>query len=275
VLALAVSDLKLFKMRIANNGHGVHTATNCLVAESSIIDNGGIGLEVSNCRIENSVIRGNGALGIFGNANVILHNVISMNGALAGTGGVLSAFGSTLQENQMIGNTGFGFSDSPGAPGGPVFAPPVVPFPATPPTSPAQIVAKNVIDGSPMGAGIVIAGSAVITDNVVARNAFDGIVCGNACTVRGNKVTSNNATFGANGGMTIGPGSTVSENSVSFNLGVGAVLDPTAGYMNNTFYANVLQDVSVTVPAGPAPHPTAGFGNLCTGIPGPAPGLCP
>jgi hypothetical protein len=45
--------------------------------------------------------------------------------------------------------------------------------------------------------------------------------------------------------------------------------------MNNTFHANVIQDVSVTVAAAFAPHPTSGFGNLCSGFPGPVVPQCP
>jgi hypothetical protein len=68
----------------------------------------------------------------------------------------------------------------------------------------------------------------------------------------------------------------VNDNSIAFNTGIGAVLDPTAGYRNNTFTANTVQDMSLFVPAAPlAPHPTSVMGNLCTGALGPAPGLCP
>jgi hypothetical protein len=207
---------------------------------------------------------------------VIVHNVITNNGFALGGGGVLSFMGSTIQENQITENLAFGVSDTPGSPPAPVFAPPVVPFPPGPPPgiSP-NVVMKNVINGSPGGIGVYLFAGGVVSDNNVTNHFLDGIVCGGGCTVRGNTVANNNI-GGSNGGITIGPGSTVNDNSIGFNTGIGAVLDVTAGYRDNTFNANTIQDMSLFVPAAPlAGHPTSGFGNLCTGIPGPAVGLCP
>jgi hypothetical protein len=49
------------------------------------------------------------------------------------------------------------------------------------------------------------------------------------------------------------------------------MLPANAGYSQNTLNVNAGLDV-LTLP--PGPHPTSGFMNLCSGIPGPAP-LCP
>jgi hypothetical protein len=276
IVAAPGPELKVFKLRIGGNGAGIAGAFGCLIVENTIVGNAGVGVEARRCKVENNVITDNGDSGIVGDSNVIAHNVISMNGFAVGGGGVLSFLGSTIQENQINGNLAFGVSDTAGAPPGPVPAPPLVPFPPAPPPGIApQVVMKNVIDGSPGGIGVFFATSAVVTDNSVTNHIFDGIVCSTGCTVRGNTVSNNNP-GGGNGGITVGPGSTVNDNSVSFNTGIGAVLAPTAGYRNNTFDGNTIQDVSLFVPAAPAaPHPTSGFGNLCTGAPGPAIGLCP
>jgi hypothetical protein len=134
---------------------------------------------------------------------------------------------------------------------------------------------NNVINGSMGGIGVYLFAGGVVSDNTITNHALDGIVCGAGCTVRGNTITNNNIA-GSNGGITIGPGSTVNDNSIAFNTGIGAVLDITAGYRNNTFAGNTIQDMSLFVPAAPAaPHPTSGLGNLCSGVPGPAIGLCP
>jgi hypothetical protein len=89
--------------------------------------------------------------------------------------------------------------------------------------------------------------------------------------VRGNVVESNNiALAAASGGVTVADGSNVTENSISFNAGFGLTLPVTAGYSQNTFSVNGGGLVDVASP----PHPTAGFMNLCSGIPGPTP-TCP
>lgn len=278
IMAAPGPELKVFKLRISGNGAGIAGTSGCLIVENTIVGNTGIGVDARRCKIENNVITDNGDTGIMGDMNVVVHNVITGNGFGLGGGGVLSLMGSTIQENQINGNLGFGVSDTPGAPPGPVPAPPVIPFPPAPPPGIApQVVMKNVIDGSPGGIGVFFFPTGgVITDNTVTNNFFDGIVCATGCTVRGNTVTSNNLGVAGNGGITVGPGSAVNDNSVSFNTGIGAVLDPTAGYMNNTLNANTVQDMSLFVPAAPfPPHPTSGFNNLCSGVPGPAVGLCP
>ncbi len=271
-------ELKVFKLRISGNGAGITGTFGCLIVENTIVGNTGIGIDAQRCKLENNVITDNGDTGIMGGMNVVVHNVISMNGFGLGGGGVLSFMGSTIQENQINGNFGFGVSDTPGAPPGPVPAPPGIPFPPAPPPGIApQVVMKNVIDGSPGGIGVFFSASGgIVTDNTVTNNFFDGIVCSGGCTVRGNTVRNNNLGGAGNGGITVGPGSAVNDNSVSFNFGIGAVLAPTAGYTNNTLDANTIQDMSLFVPAAALPpHPTSGFMNLCSGVPGPAPGLCP
>jgi hypothetical protein len=272
---LAGPESQVYKMRIAGNGAGI-TAGDCLVVENVITANGGVGLQANRCKVENNVISMNLDSGIVGAENVIVHNNIAGNGAGGAGGGVLSFAGSTIQENVIIANLGFGVSDTPGVPPGPIPAPPVVPFPILPPPGPPNNVMKNTISLTGVGPGFFSASKGLVTGNTINNNAADGVVCSIACQVSGNQVDSNNLAGIGNGGMTIGPGSTVNDNSISFNTGIGLVIDPTAGYMSNTLNANTVQDMSILVPAAPlAPHPTSGFMNLCTGLPGPAPGFCP
>jgi len=268
---------RVMHMRIMGNiQSGIAGAADCIVVESTIEGNGGAGIQANRCKIENNIVSANGGHGISGAENVIVHNTVSGNGAFAGGGGILSFGGSTIQENAVFANTAFGISDTPGFPPGPIPAPPLVPFPAVPAAIPANNIMKNTVSQTPGGPGIFIAQKAVIVNNTVSDNSIDGIVCAIACQVSGNQVDSNNFSLVGNGGMTIGPGSTVNDNSISFNNGIGLVIDPTAGYMSNTLSANAAQDVSIAVPAAPlAPHPTSGLMNLCTGVLGPAPGLCP
>lgn len=269
-------EAQVTKMRISGNGAVGIAAFSCLVVENVITGNATFGLQVDRCKIENNVVSGNLDSGIIGIENVVVHNQISANGGGGAGGGVLSFAGSTIQENVILVNFGFGVSDTPGAPPVPTPAPPIVPFPPTPVVVPPNNIMKNTISMSPAGVGIFSMNKALISGNTVNDNAGDGVVCSIACQVSGNQVDSNNTAGLGNGGMTIGPGSTVNDNSISFNTGIGLVIDPTAGYMSNTLNANTVQDMSILVPAAPlAPHPTSGFMNLCTGLPGPAPGFCP
>jgi hypothetical protein len=274
-------ELKVFKTRITGNGAGILGGFLCIVVENVISANTGIGLEAQQCKIENNVITGNGDIGLLADKSVIVHNEITGNGFLGPLGGGILSLANTIQENVILGNANFGISDTPGAPPGPVPAPPGVPFPFALPGPPPNNIMKNVIDslGVLASMGIFMAGSALITDNTVTNHDFDGIVCSIACTLRGNQVNANNTSGASNGGVTAGPGSTVNDNSIGFNTGIGLVLDPTAGWANNTLVANTVQDVSVDVPPTGPPHPTSGFANLCSGavgpVPGPGPGTCP
>ena len=288
ILGSAVPRLKVFETNIeANGGGGIVAAVECLIVKNTIADNVGIGVEATDCKIENNIITDNDDTGIVGAENVIVHNKIAGNGLGAGGGGILSFMGSTIQENVLLRNFGFGVSDSPGAPPGPVPMPPTpgAGWPPAPTPSAPNNIMKNVInsDGSGSGIGVYMNSSALISDNTVSGWAFDGIVCGVSCTIRGNQVNSNNASLASNGGVTAGPGSTVHANSISFNFGVGLVLDPTTGWSNNTLNANTAQDVSQVVPIAvpaAAPHPSAPFDNFCSGAPAPTPvgfgpGFCP
>jgi hypothetical protein len=113
----------------------------------------------------------------------------------------------------------------------------------------------------------------VIRENSITSNFADGIICGADCLISANSVESNNVGGGGGGGIATFAGSTVNDNAVSDNIGYGLALPITAGYSNNTFNANGPGGPDV-VPFAPA-HPTAGFFNLCSGLPGPVPFLCP
>lgn len=281
------SNLKVFRMRISGNATGIAGASDCLIAESVVAENGGVGIDVSGCKIENNVVQGNANTGISGSGNLVVHNKIVSNGFGGGGGGVLAVSGCDVQENAILRNFNFGVSDVPGNPPGPVPKPPGVPFPAAPPlfSAPNNIM-KNVIDGNGGGSpgiGIFMKGSALVSDNNVTAWGLDGIVCSVSCTLRGNQVHSNNTVGAGNGGVTVGPGSSVDHNSIAFNTGVGLVIAPTAGWTGNTLDANTDQDMTLGLPiGGPAslvPHPSSGFENLCSGapapVPAPGPGTCP
>jgi len=272
------TEAKFLNLHVTGNGASGIVAAYCVVVESTITTNVGSGVMAAHCKIENNVIRDNGDSGIDGLENVIVHNDILGNGVGSGIGGGILCFeGCTIHENVLRRNFGFGVSDTPGAPPGPVPAPPGIPFLPMPPAGPApSVITKNLIDGCPSGIGIYTNISDLISENTVTNHFADGIVCGASCTVLGNQVHNNNLPGTSNGGMTVGPGSTVNDNSISFNTGIGLVLSPTASYASNTLTGNTspLQDMSLTVPPAGAPHPSSGFFNSCGG--GPAPNArCP
>lgn len=249
---------KLFQLKVSSNSTGIGSSFGCLVVESTIDANSGVGVFVDRCKVENCVISGNGT-GIVGSNNVVVHNQILGNAG----GGILTTIGgSTIQQNVLVANGGFGISD--GFIGIPPPGPP-------PPGVERNNIIGNTIEGT-AGAGISFPIPAVIVDNAVSSSLGTGITCGSGCQVRGNSVTSNNL-GGApgSGGVVVGPGSNVSENSISFNTGFGLMAPVTAGFSQNTLNLNGGLDV-LAVP--PGPHPSSGFMNLCSGIPGPAP-LCP
>jgi hypothetical protein len=246
---------KLFQLKITSNGGGIAGASGCLIVENVIDSNLGIGIDAGRCKIENNVIVGN-TTGISGSTNVVVHNQINSNGA----GGILTpGGGDTIQENVLLGNTTFGIADG-------VFGPPP-PFP--PPAPPRVNVTGNTIEGN-FGPGVSLAMPALVADNTVSGNFATGISCGSGCVVRDNTVTQNNLGGApASGGVVVGAGANVTGNGISFNTGFGLTLPLVSGYSQNTFMANGPLDV---VSGGP--HPTSGFMNLCSGIPGPAP-TCP
>lgn len=266
-----------------NNEIGID-AVDCVIVESLFYNNTDRGIRANGCKIENNVVRNSEGSGIDARNSVIVHNTIQENGAIDGGGGIL-AVGSTINENVLVGNYGFGVSDTLGAPPGPVPAPPGVPF-VPPvlgpiPSMPSNVITKNVVDGvfAGPGIGIYTNSSALIDDNTVSNWTYDGIVCGIACSLKGNKVHSNNISAGGNGGVTVGHGSTVTANSITHNLGVGLLIAPTANWSNNTLNANTVQDMSLIAGPGPGAHPTSGLMNLCSGalgpVPGAGPGTCP
>ena len=85
-------------------------------------------------------------------------------------------------------------------------------------------------------------------------------------------IDSNNVGGAGGGGVTAYAGSAVNHNSIGDNLGYGLGVPVMAGFTNNTF-SNNGPGIDVLVLGG-GPHPTAGFFNLCSGIPGPSP-TCP
>ena len=220
---------------------------------------------------------GTGAL-VVGPPNVDIDlNGFTITGA-GGPGGdgifVGPALGVTIHDGVITGFGGPGIAAAPG---------------------PELKVFKLRVGGN--GAGITGGFDCLIVDNTIVGNAGFGVDA-RRCKIENNVISDNGDTGitgdtnvivhnviamngfglgggGGNGDITVGPGSAVNDNSVSFNIGIGAGLAITAGYTNNTFNANTIQDVSLFVPAAPAPHPTSGFFNLCTGVPGPAPVACP
>jgi hypothetical protein len=252
---------KIFQVTATGNLFGGIIGFECLIVESTVTGNG-VGVQAERCKVENNIIRNNGGIGLFGPNNVIVHNNIVGNGG----GGIATFDGSTIQENVISMNAGFGVSDTLI---GPLPPPPPVPIPVR------INLRGNIIDGNggPAGGpGVSFVTPSLISDNTVSSNTGSGIVCGAACVVNGNVIDSNNTLFlAASGGAIVGAGSNVTDNSISFNSGFGLNLPATAGYSQNTLNANLGLDV-LAIP--PGPHPTSGFMNLCTGIPGPAP-TCP
>lgn len=251
----AASESKLIELKLTGNGVGVIGGINCLILNSNVVGNVSNGIEAMNCKIENNIIASNGGLGIIGGAgDLIVHNRIAGNG-----GGIFDGGGAKIQENVISGNVSFGISDT-------AVPPPVVPpLPGPPRTN----IIGNVIDGTLGGPGISTQLPALITDNSVSNSFAGGIVCGASCTVRGNMVDRNNlgAVPGA-GGVSVAAGSNVHANSISFNMGFGLILPPTAGYTNNTITGN-----GTPLGFGPdvitPPSVTGAFGNNCSGAPCP------
>jgi hypothetical protein len=252
----ASASSKVFQVRVFANPTSGISGSGCLILES-IVEACGAGIGAQRCKIENNVIIGGSGPGITGFGNLILHNQILGNLG----GGILSFGESNIQENIVNGNATFGISDG-------IFVPPP---PPPPPAIPRTEIRGNTI-GSNGGPGISFITPVLISDNAVSGNLGSGVVCGPTCTLSGNQIDSNNTgLIPASGGAVVGAGSNVTDNTISFNAGFGLMLPPTAGYSQNTLNANGPLDV-INVP--PGPHPTSGFMNLCTGIPGPGP-FCP
>ena len=256
---IAGSNSKVIETKLTGNGEGVTAASDCLIVMNTITGNSATGVRAQHCKVENNIIASNGGPGIAGGANVIVHNRIGTNGG----GGILEFGASTIQQNVLNANTGFGISD--GAPPGPA--------PVPPPPAPARtnIIGNTISDtlaGPPVGGrGISFLIPVLVTENTVSGNTANGIWCGAGCVVNGNSVNQNNlgAVPGA-GGVTVAAGSTVSGNSISFNTGVGLTLPvpATASYTNNTIVGNA-PGPNVASP----PTITGGAGNVC------APAVCP
>jgi hypothetical protein len=254
----AGSRSKILQVTVTGIGQTAILATSCLILESIVEDNPGAdGVNARDCKIENNVIREN-AKGVVSTASVIVHNQIEDNGDL----GIMEVGGSTIQENVISNNTSYGIKDGNSGP-----YPPGPPPPAFERTN----VRGNTIHGN--GVGIFLARPALISENAVSANTGTGIECVYLCTLQANVIDSNN-TFGAagSGGAIVGDGGSVIGNSISFNSVFGLRLPSTTGYSQNTLNANGAADV-VLSPL-PGPHPTSGFMNLCSGMPGPAP-TCP
>jgi hypothetical protein len=253
----AGASSKVFQVRVmGNTGTGISGST-CLILESTIEANG-FGVAAQRCKIENNVIVGSAFSGISGMGNLILHNQIIGN-----IGGGIFSFGeSNITENVINGNGTYGISDG-------ILAPP--PPPTPPPLMPKMVIRGNSISGNG-GPGVSFEIPVLISDNSISGNMGSGVDCGAACTLNGNQIDTNNtALLPASGGAVVGDGSNVTDNSISFNTGFGLMLTPLSGYSQNTFNANGPLDV-INLP--PGPHPTSGFMNLCTGLPGPSPS-CP
>jgi hypothetical protein len=258
----AGSASKVFQVRAAFNiGTGI-SAFQCLIVES-VVEGNGTGIQADRCKVENNIVQGNLGVGMLGGSNVIVHNNVLGNLA----GGILTFGGSTIQENVVQDNIVFGISDG-------IFGPPPPPPPAP---FPSRVeIRGNAINnngGPPGGPGVSLAMPALVTDNTIAGNTGSGVVCGAGCVLNGNSINSNNTSFlPLSGGAVLAAGSNATDNAISFNFGFGINLPATAGYSQNTLNANIGPDMLLAPVFGP--HPTSGFMNLCTGIPGPAP-TCP
>ena len=256
---IAGTSSKVIETKLSGNGTGVASALDCLIVMNTVVGNTGIGVDARHCKVENNIIASNAGPGISGGANVIVHNRIGTNGG----GGILEFGASTIQQNVINANTGFGISD--GAPPGPA--------PVPPPPAPARtnIIANTISDtlaGPPVGGrGISFLLPAVVTENTVSGNTANGIWCGAGCVVNGNTANQNNTgAVPGEGGVTVAAGSTVSGNSISYNTGFGLVLPApaTASYTNNTIVGNAPGPNVVSPPTI-----TGGAGNVC------APAVCP
>jgi hypothetical protein len=253
---------KVFQVRAAANSILGIAGSACLI-EESVAEGNGTGIQADSCKVENNIVIGNTGPGIIGAMNVLIHNNIVANGG----GGILTLGMSTIQDNVIQDNGVFGISDGVFGPPPP---PPPAPFPGRVDIR-GNTISNNGMPGGGPGVSLVI--PALITDNTVSGNLGSGIVCGAACVVNGNVIDSNNTLFlPASGGVIVGDGSNVTDNSISFNAGFGLSLSMFSGYSQNTLNMNAGPDMLLIPVFGP--HPTSGFMNLCTGVPGPAP-TCP
>jgi hypothetical protein len=242
------ANLTVRNGKVTGFGVGI-TGFACLILQSTITSNG-TGIDARQCKIENNVVQANN-VGILGTDNLILQNQIVQNSAGGITAGAAGAGIGTVQQNQILENGAFGITD--GVPGA------LVPPPPGPPGR--NHIVGNMIQRTLGGPGISLGLPGVIEHNTISASARDGIRCGAACAVTGNSVESNNFTLAVgSGGVTVAPGSNVSDNAISYNFGYGLTLPVTSGYRGNTFFANGGPDVI------PAVHPTRAFQNLCSGV---------
>jgi hypothetical protein len=265
---------KVFQVKTTGNAGTGISGSACLVVESTV-DGNGVGIAAQGCKVENNVIRGNTAAGILGMNNVIVHNHVEGNGG----GGILTVGGGgTIQENVINMNATFGISDGILGPPPPTPQPPPGPLPERVDIRGNKIHGNGGLAGGP---GISFLFPVLISDNTVSGNTGSGVVCGYGCTLRGNLIDSNNTlALPASGGASVGDGGNVTDNSISFNSGFGLSISVFSGYSQNTLNCNGPGFVPVcfvgpdVIPVGGPGHPTSGFMNLCSGVPGPAI-LCP
>jgi hypothetical protein len=255
----ASTGSKVIETSLIGNGAGIAGGSDCLIVMNTIGANAGTGVTANNCKIENNVITGNAGAGIVGSSNVIVHNRIGSN-----TGGGITGMVNTIQQNVIMANSSHGISD--GAPPGPL-------APVPPPIGPGRTnIAGNTISdtmpGAPIGGrGISFLVPVVVSDNTISGNFADGVWCGAGCVVNGNSINTNNVGAAPGvGGVTVAAGSTVSGNSISYNGGFGLTLPApaTASYTNNTITGNAPGPDVVSPPTI-----TGGAGNVC------APVACP
>lgn len=214
--------------------------TSILVAESTSVGNGGIGIVGgSGSVVIDNVARNNGGAGILGNTDsVVTRNAASGNG----TSGIRVPFGGSV----VRGNSANSTTSGPGI----------------------LAVNTNMVQGNTAssngGAGITCGRMCNILENTTSLNAGDGIVIGNGSSAIHNVSSSNagdgiqcegsgnNATCGIVGNLATG------------NTGFGLLFDlplSNGNYKNNTFNQN-----GTDVSAGTL---DPGFQNTCSG------GSCP
>jgi large repetitive protein len=210
-------------------GDGILGGPDGLVVRNGAITGfGGAGIQlgavgkVISVRIESN---GQGGIGGVASQSLIENCIFRFNAALP----AIIAQNSTIQNNVITFNSGSGISGN------------------------GNTIVHNRIDNN--GATGVIADSSLIAENQIVSNSLAGIGCPlGGCTIRGNTIRVN----GANG-ANVGPGSNVTENTISNNTLVGLNISNLAGFSNNAMAANGGAEV---IPAG---HPTRLFDNICDG----------
>jgi hypothetical protein len=122
------------------------------------------------------------------------------------------------------------------------------------------------IVGPGSGTGIEESGRSGLTvRNGVIEDFSIGIAAKNDSKLIDLRLSGNNqGVIAGHGGVLVGPGSTVTANTISSNHGFGLTLPTTSGYTNNTLSGNGPGGVGPDVITPPSL--TGAFGNNCSGV---------